>query len=112
MGKYWNGYRWCDDPPMARMEPKPIEQHKREALLEAELNPRTKTEEREPPMVEFDVSDVPVDALGEPIEEGKPFCSLVIEQPTPNMVALKPVITDEVRERVRRELKAKDDETA
>lgn len=129
MGKYWNGYKWCDDPPMAGMMPKPIEQHEREALSEAELNPPEVTGEHEP-MTEFDVSDITeheswemeatigikVDPLPVP-EEPMPNLATIPLTLYPEKVVYaplkeipeEPVITDEVRERIRKELASKGD---
>lgn len=88
MAKYWNGRHWVEDPPMATLSSikavpndasVPAERRLpegfdvsdvRAALVDEELNPRTKTAEV-PPLVklEIEVEDPPVP-----------------EQPTPNLV--------------------------
>lgn len=128
MSQYWNGYRWVDDPPMAKAEPStesrsPTEEE-RAAIVDAELRPRTITEESQP-LVEAEIVTDPFvmcDSCSSEYDsrDGEcPVCLMLgknLAQSVRDLddtIKVKPekevVISDEVRERLRRELGIKVD---
>lgn len=92
MARYWNGYQWVEDPPMASAEPKFDMSDVKEALLEAELNPRTRTSEDVPFEVEIEEVEPQTVEVYSQLKVRRPSADLIIEeiplpeQPTPNLV--------------------------
>jgi hypothetical protein len=123
--KYWNGYQWVTPAKPGVEVVYDVPSHEeRVALLEAEVNPPDVTEERWmeqygdetfeilPEQPTPNLVSIPLTLYPEKVVYAtKPISLETIESATEqtlNPPGRDPIITDEVRARVRRELEAKD----